>query len=319
MSGWPLGLLAAASLALTPFAAPAETGVDTPPEKERTGALDDVDVEETGGASDEEAAVDAGEATDEAGLEELPGGVEEPRSPGPRMIEIDESGEPVEIPDSEAHEGEPSTEAPAAFQDVEDGEPIEVDVEVGGQLVLEAPGLERISVADPSVADVHVVDDEEVMVTGISQGRTTIHVWLEEDEERVYLVDVTDDSRLSEVQEVLEILDLEDVIEAKQVGRRIVIDGKIETIGQLESYRKLVDHWPSLVDLVRMDPAVMDEIAEMIQKALLDAEIETVHVRAVGGTLFLEGSVTDEEERRMVEAIIRAIYGAVDSSELQID
>ncbi len=193
-----------------------------------------------------------------------------------------------------------------------------IQVAVGAQVIIDDPGVMRVSVADPEVADVHVVEGREILITGVSHGRTSLNVWYRDDEEvRSYIVEVTDETRLAEILEALEVLSLDRVIEARAVGRRIVIDGRIQTLAQLERYTRLVENWPELVDLVRVETRVLEEIAALVQEALVAAGIETVEVRVVGGTVFLEGSVADEEELKLVEAITRAIHDSVDPSRLR--
>jgi Flp pilus assembly secretin CpaC len=216
-----------------------------------------------------------------------------------------------------AEAGESRTEPGGASVDLDTGDAENrVTVEVGAQTILDAPGVVRVSIGDPAVADIQVVEGHEILVTGVAHGRTSLHVWYRDREAR-YVVDVTDEGRGAEMREAVALLGLADVIRVQTVGRRIVIDGEIATLEAYERYRRLVKSWPELVDLVRIDPAVIQELVDRINAALEAAEVEGVEVRAIGGTLFVEGAVTDRDELERVMSIIRAIHGQIDPSGLR--
>lgn len=48
---------------------------------------------------------------------------------------------------------------------------------VGGQKTLSLPGIQRVALGDPSVADVKTLGNSELLVIGVSAGHTTLLVW----------------------------------------------------------------------------------------------------------------------------------------------
>lgn len=48
---------------------------------------------------------------------------------------------------------------------------------VGSQKVLDLPGLSRVAVGDPEVADVRVVSKTQLLIVGAKVGTTTLEVW----------------------------------------------------------------------------------------------------------------------------------------------
>lgn len=48
---------------------------------------------------------------------------------------------------------------------------------VGAQKTLSLPGLQRVALGDPSVADVKTLGNSELLVIGVSAGHTTLLVW----------------------------------------------------------------------------------------------------------------------------------------------
>lgn len=181
-----------------------------------------------------------------------------------------------------------------------------VGVEEGGQRVLQASGVTRISVGDPSVADVKLVDGDELLITGVKAGRTTLILWYGELRE-THFIEVGSNARLQEVFDLLEMLDLRH-LRAKQVGEKIVLDGTISDIEEYDALERLERVSPGLVYLVRIDPAVFTFIGHRIEAALGEAGMPDAHATVIGHTIFLEGTVSDERERQKAEKIARAIY-----------
>lgn len=48
---------------------------------------------------------------------------------------------------------------------------------VGGQKSLTLPGIQRVAVGDPAIADIKTIGHSELIVIGASPGRTTLLVW----------------------------------------------------------------------------------------------------------------------------------------------
>src|SRR5690554_5210078 len=63
--------------------------------------------------------------------------------------------------------------APAAFAQTET-----ITLGVSQQKVVKVPGgVQRVAIGDPEVADVRTIGTNEVLVTGVAEGRTTLLIW----------------------------------------------------------------------------------------------------------------------------------------------
>jgi serine/threonine-protein kinase len=67
----------------------------------------------------------------------------------------------------------------------------EVSLKPGMQRVLSLPGVRRIAIGDASIADVKVLDDSDVLIVGIGQGKTTFLVWKADGARTSYQVTVS--------------------------------------------------------------------------------------------------------------------------------
>src|SRR5690349_1486057 len=61
---------------------------------------------------------------------------------------------------------------------------------VGSQKVLTLPGVIRVAVGNSQVAEVKAIGNEQILVTGTGEGRTTLVVWRSADKRTTYVVTV---------------------------------------------------------------------------------------------------------------------------------
>lgn len=186
-----------------------------------------------------------------------------------------------------------------------------VRLAAGREKVLSAPGVARVAVGDPDVADVHVVDGRELLVTGVGAGTTSLIVWFTDGRRKTWQIVVTEAGRLEEARDAVKALGLEKKLVLRQAGGKVVVQGTIATPEELSKLDMLKRTVPDLVLLVRVDPAIYQEIARRIDAALAKEGLPHAHAHVVGTTIFLEGVVTDESERAKAAEIAHAIYDAV--------
>ncbi len=197
------------------------------------------------------------------------------------------------------------------------GAPGELEVQVGQQRVLDRPGIARVSVGDPGIAQVTPVAGHQVLITGVAPGRTTLILWFQDGKRETRDVVVRDAGRLGEVEGVLGILGLSKVLTVKPAGRKLVVEGTLGTLAQLRRFDQLRQAEPGLVILVRVDPRVYQRLAEKITAALHRAGLAGAQATAVGTTVFLEGTVTDPAEKQQADDLARAIWGRIRTGRLE--
>jgi len=188
---------------------------------------------------------------------------------------------------------------------------------VGQQRVLDRPGIARVSVGDPGIAQVTPVAGHQVLVTGVAPGRTTLILWLRDGRRETRDVVVRDTGRLGEVRGVLKVLGLAKVLKVTPAGRKLVVQGTLGTLAELRRFDQLRQAEPGLVTLVKVDPRVYDHLADEITAALHRAGLTGAHATAVGTTVFLEGTVTDASEKQQASDIARAIWGQIHTGRLE--
>ena len=207
-----------------------------------------------------------------------------------------------------ARAGPPAAGAPA---------PGTLQVPVGQQRVLDRPGIARVSVGDPGIAQVTPVAGHQVLVTGVAPGRTTLILWFEGGRRETRDVVVRDPGRLGEVEGVLGILGLSKALTVRPAGRGLVVEGTLLTLTELRRFDQLRQAEPGLVTLVKVAPDVYRRLADQITAALHRAGLAGAQATAVGTTVFLEGTVTDAGARQQAGDIARAIWGRIRTGRLE--
>ena len=99
-----------------------------------------------------------------------------------------------------------------------------VSLTVGHQSVLAMPGLQRIAVGDPKVADVQPLAGKEILLSGLAEGRTSLIVWRANQEPVTYLLEVQTKRLEDTVGEVKRLLSSIHGMKAHIVGERAFLD-----------------------------------------------------------------------------------------------
>jgi len=175
----------------------------------------------------------------------------------------------------------------------------------GGQEVLRIPGLTRIALSKEEIADVKVLNNGELLVLGKQKGRTTITMWIHgRVSSRAVVVD---DGRSSELARLVHD-SVNPSLKVEEYNGRVVVDGVVDSVEDLERLKLLVGSDPNVTLLVTLNPRVLPVVAEMITTQLQREGIKTARAVCIGGKIFLEGSVSDQAESQKAQLIADAIY-----------
>jgi pilus assembly protein CpaC len=180
---------------------------------------------------------------------------------------------------------------------------------VGSQKVLTVPHVQRVAVGDPAIADVRALEGtQQLLITGASEGRTTLIVWTGPDTRLMYLISVrgggNDGTIWGGIRRLLG--DIEGIT-VRMVGDRCFLEGLAYTDEDMERLKLVQWVYPDVVNLVKRAPNASKLTAASANAALKKAGFTDAHVVPVGDRLFLEGQVESEADRRRAELIVRAV------------
>jgi pilus assembly protein CpaC len=184
-----------------------------------------------------------------------------------------------------------------------------VELAPGAQTVLDFPSIRRVAVANPAVADVKVVGKTQLLIIANQRGTTALTVWT--DSQQLQRTIVVAPPRVEELSRELKALGFPS-LEVRAIGEHVVVDGQVESFGDLQTIRRAVSGLSYVKLLVRMDAkavqAALTATAEQINTALQRNGITSAKAVVVGQRILLEGSVSDEAERHKAQRIADSFY-----------
>lgn len=175
----------------------------------------------------------------------------------------------------------------------------------GTQEVLRVQNLTKVGVGDPNIADV-TASKGELIITARSRGRTTLTMWTARGLETRLVV--VDDGKTTELGKLVKTL-VNPSLRVEEFSGRTVIDGMLDSPGELKRLRALVGDDANVTILARLDPRVLPAVAQNITAALHREGLKDAHAACLGQTLVLEGSVADERELHKAQMIADSYAG----------
>ena len=153
-----------------------------------------------------------------------------------------------------------------------------IRIKVGrGELVTLPSDVERVALADDTLARPQVISNREVLLTGLVPGHTTVFVWLVEGDRLKFPLEVVADLDLELVQRMLADLDPGIVVEPSGDGTAVVVRGEVtdRRIAREAKARasSLLEGRAKVLDLLRY-PGYTITSAEMLEQRLAAALVE---------------------------------------------
>lgn len=183
--------------------------------------------------------------------------------------------------------------------------PDQIKLTPGGQDVMRIPGLTRVALGSENVADVKVLSNGDLLVIGKQKGRSSMTMWINGRVSTRTIV--VDDGRSTELGRLIHDTVSPD-LKVEEYSGRVVVDGIVDSVEDLERLKQLVGNDPNVTLLVQLNPRVLPVVAELITTALHREGLKSAHATCVGGKIFLEGSVADSGESQKAQMIADAIY-----------
>lgn len=171
---------------------------------------------------------------------------------------------------------------------------------------LRVSNVTRVVVAAPEIADVNVINHNEMMVIAKKIGETTLNIWDVRGMTTYRVVVVA--ARVQEVEDALKEALNEPNVQVRTMGDAVVLEGSVKTDvskARAESVASaFAKHVVNLLSVEQPAPAP----AQVMETALRDALKDyPVVVRATtADTVIVEGLVTTQADLRRIDAITRA-------------
>lgn len=184
---------------------------------------------------------------------------------------------------------------------------------IGTQKVLTVPGISRIAVGDPSVADVKTVGNNQVLVVGAGEGKTTLLIWHGGGRRKSYTVSVKKQDPNETINEIRNLLGNTEGITVRLLGDRIYLDGRAYSAQDAERLQKILSLYPGVQSLVKVTPNAKELIAQNLNEAFQKSGLRNVQATVVGSSVLLEGTVESPQDLQKADLIVKAIGEKVES------
>ncbi len=183
-----------------------------------------------------------------------------------------------------------------------------ISLGVGQQKVIQVTNVARVAIGEPDVADVKQVGGgNELLITGVGEGRTSLLVWQTNDRRISYVIVVRKQDPKEVVSEVRALLGDREGIQIRVVGDRVYLDGETITTDDYERVQQVTTLYPSVKSFVRPSGNAKRLAAESLNRAFQKAGLKGVQANVIGSTLFLEGWVEAPEDIKKADMVTKAV------------
>ncbi|WP_224362028.1 type II and III secretion system protein family protein [Hyalangium versicolor] len=184
---------------------------------------------------------------------------------------------------------------------------------VGTQKVITIPGITKIALGDASIAEVKNLSNNQILITGQAEGKTTLLVWKSSGQRVSYLIAVRRQDPSEIITEIKKLLGEIEGVSVRMVGDRIYLDGQAYTTQDADRIDQVVALYPSVKSFVKIAPNAKKLVAQNLNAAFQKAGLRNVQANVVGSTIFLEGSVESQQDLQKAELITKAIGEKVEN------
>jgi pilus assembly protein CpaC len=189
-----------------------------------------------------------------------------------------------------------------------------ISLGVGQQKVIQVSNVARVAIGEPDVADVKQVGGgNELLITGVGEGRTSLLVWRTNDTRLSYVIVVRKQDPKEVVSEVRALLGDREGIQIRVVGDRVYLDGETITTDDYERVQQITNLYPSVKSFVRPSGNAKRLAAEALNKTYQKNGLKGVQANVVGNTLFLEGWVESADDLKKLDLVTRAVGEKVEN------
>ncbi|HLL53411.1 MAG TPA: pilus assembly protein N-terminal domain-containing protein [Myxococcaceae bacterium] len=184
---------------------------------------------------------------------------------------------------------------------------------VGTQKVISIPGIQRVAVGDGSIIDVKNIGNNQLLLAGQGEGKTTLIVWKSSGQRVTYLVSVRKQDPGEVIGEIKKLLGEVEGVTVRTVGDRIYLDGQAYTTQDADRIEQIVGLYPNVKSFVKIAPNAKKLVAQSLNANFQKAGLRNIQATVVGSTIFLEGSVESQQDLQKAELITKAMGEKVEN------
>lgn len=186
-------------------------------------------------------------------------------------------------------------------------------VPLGTQKSVPVPDLLRIAFGNPTVIDAKSLGNNQVLLTAVGEGKTSLIVWKHSGARVSYTVVVRRQDPNEIIGELRKLLGEMEGVTLRVVGERIYVDGQAYTQADADRIEQVVALYPNVKSFVKVASNAKKLVAQNLNAALQKAGLKNALANVVGATVFLEGSVESPQDLQKAELITKAMGEKVEN------
>src|SRR5690606_14491125 len=184
---------------------------------------------------------------------------------------------------------------------------------VGQNKTISIPGVRRLAPGNENVLRVQHLGGSQVLLTGVSEGRTTLIAFRASGQQITYNIVVRQQDPNEVMSEIKRLLGDIEGVTVRLVGDRIYLDGQAYTTTDANRLEEAVELHPNVKSFVKIAPNAKRLVAQNLNAAFQKAGLRNVQANVVGSTIFLDGSVESEKDLEKAEMMLKAMGERVEN------
>jgi pilus assembly protein CpaC len=180
-----------------------------------------------------------------------------------------------------------------------------VRVAVGQQRVVERPSILKVAIGNPKVADVRALSTRQILVTGVSSGRTSLTIFGPGGSEQLDVHVTAQDLRASE-REVSRLIRGLPRVKVREMGERLVLQGEVRSVDEHRRLSLVREMHPSVINMVTIAASAKSAIADGLTERFRKHGYDHIEALLIGPTLFVEGTVPSSDDLEKASEIIKS-------------
>ena len=188
---------------------------------------------------------------------------------------------------------------------------IKINMTVGEQRIFTVKGVTKLTASGTKAADVKVVGKDQFVIYALKEGRATFGVLRKGKPPQNWQVTVRGRSVAEFKVSCAELMGSPCTdLKVHSASGKVVLSGQANDLETYHKVRKLKKAFPDVVFLVDVNPRVLDALVGVINEELKRNGLNNARVNRIAEKLMIEGTVSDESEKRKAKIIVDALYDA---------
>jgi pilus assembly protein CpaC len=190
-----------------------------------------------------------------------------------------------------------------------------IELGIGRQTVITIPGIVRVALGNPSIAEVKPIGNTQLLIIGTAEGKSSLLVWKNNGTRVSYTISVQAIDKTTLISEMKKLLGEIEGVTIRSIGDRVILDGQAYTQADSDRIDQVVALYQAqnVKSFVKIAPNAKKLVSQNLNAAFQKAGLRNVQASVVGATIFLEGSVESQQDLQKAELITKAIGEKVES------